>query len=483
VAKFLAIDWDEAECRYAAATLHNGKVAIRNAGVVSLDSEDDNGFDSPLDTLATALYARCKDERIGGCSLLISLGRNDVEWLQQKLPPSKESEIPMLLKNQILREVPGSNEADPVDYLMFESSFDGHRILALTIPLAFRKSLSRTFRSLGYPLAGIGFRAGNAVELVLQNLARLDGEPTEPRLVVNTVGSDVDLIIVVEKRIAAMRSFRLPAEDQQKSLADEIERTLTIGVEGSEPLHIQRVVLFGDGTKTELSDHLSESDLTVQFLNPLTLPNVSVSTQIEDPEKFAPLVGSLLLQSQKAKPVIDFLHPKAAPKPPNYTRPALMALVLLGVICFGLYYLNRTVLNDMEQELVGIKEEHQKVVAEYQKLVPNYNVLRQTVAWEMQNVVWLDILRDLSVVLPGDADLVVTQMTFTTGPPNNNPRLAGFSGSVSLSGMVRDPSVLMKLQQDLHASRQYMMQHPSLRPNPAEGGYPSIFNTVIYRVR
>ena len=476
MAKFLAIDWDETECRYAVATLQNEKTVIHDAGIVPIDDE----FESPLDALSMAVHSLCKEEHIGSCPLLISLGRNEVEWLQQKLPPCKESEIPLLLKNQVLREISGSTEADPLDYLILESSSAGHRVLALTISHTFRRSLTRTFRSLGHPPLRVGFRAGNAAEIVFQNPALLDGEPAEPRLVVDRVGNDVDLIIIAEERIAAIRSFRLPAENQQKSLADEIERTLTIGLEGDDPLPIRHAVLFGDGTETELPEYLSQSGLTVQFLNPFALPNVSASKNVSDPEKFAPLVGSFLVQTQKIKPVIDFLHPKEAPKPPNYTQPALLALALLGMICCGLYYWNHGVVSGMEERLANIKKEHQEVAAKLQATLPSWNMLRQTQIWELQNVVWLDVLKDLSEVLPTNTDLVVAQMTLTTGPVNNDPR---FAGTIAMSGMVSNPSVLMKLQNDLSSSGRDRVQFSPPSPNPAGGGYPWLFRITIYRLR
>jgi len=481
VAKFLAIDWDEIECRYAVATLQNEKIVIRDVGIVLVVTVDDE-FSSPLDTLAMAIHSLCKEEHIGSCPLLISLGRNEIEWVQHKLPPCKESEIPLLLKYQVLREVSGSTEADPLDYLVLESSQEGHRVLGLTISYTFRKSLTRTFRSLGHPPVRIGFRAGDVAELVLQNRTLLEGNPDEPRLVVDRVGNDVDLIFIAGGRIAAIRSFRLPAEDQYKNLADEIERTLTIGLEGGNPLHVQHVILFGDGTEKELQKYLSQNGLAVQFLNPFTLPNVSASKNVSDPEKFAPLIGSLLIQSQKIKPAIDFLHPKEAPKPVNYTRPVLAACLLLGIICAGLYYWNQGVINSMEVTLAQTKKEHQQVAAELQQLRPSWYVLQQTQYWEYQNVVWLDVLKDLSEVLPGNTDLVVAQMTFTTGPVANlNNRQS--VGTISLYGMVRDPSVLRELQNRLHSSGRYLMQFQTPTPNPAGGGYPWEFRTTIHRLR
>jgi len=479
VAKFLAIDWDETECRYAVATLQSEKVAIRDVGIVPVVSMDDDPRSS-LDALSTAVYSLCKEEKIGSCPLLISLGRNEVEWVQQKLPPCKESEIPLLLKNQVLREVSGSTEADPIDYLVLESSYEGHRVLALTVSQAFRRSLTRTFRSLGHPPVRIGFRAGNVAELVLQNLALLEGDSAEPRLVVDMVGNDVDLIIIADERISAIRSFRLPAENQHQNLADEIERTLTIGLEDGKPLSVQHVVLFGDGTETELPEYLSQNGLSVQFLNPFTLPNVSVSKSVSDPEKFAPLIGSLLIQTQKIKPVIDFLHPKEAPKPTNYTRPVLAAFLSLGIICGGLYYWNQGVVRGMETQLEQVKAEHQQVSNELQQLTPSWRVLGQTQFWESQNVIWLDVLKDLSEVLPGNTDLVVEQMTFRTGPIDNNPRSAG---TIELYGFVRDPSVLQDLQGRLHSSGRYWMLFQAPAPNPAGGGYPWQFRTTIHRLR
>jgi hypothetical protein len=256
-------------------------------------------------------------------------------------------------------------------------------------------------------------------------------------------------------------------------------------LEGTDPVPIQHAVLFGNGTDTKLAGYLAKSGLAVQFLDPFTLPSVSAPTVfapkgVSEPEKFAPLIGSLLIQARKSKPVIDFLHPKEAPQPPDYTRPALLAFVLLGVVCVGLYFWNQGVIRDMEKQLADIKKEHQLVAGKIQELNPSFQTLWHTSIWESQNVVWLDVLKDLSDVLPGNTELVVVQMTFTTGPINNDPRLAG---AITLSGMVRDTSVLMKLQNDLYSSGRYWMLNHAPTPNPADGGYPWLFRTTIYRLR
>jgi hypothetical protein len=154
-----------------------------------------------------------------------------------------------------------------------------------------------------------------------------------------------------------------------------------------------------------------------------------------------------------------------------------LAFVLLAIICFGLYYVNQSILASMQAELEAVKAEHQHVSTELTQLQPGFNVLRQTMIWESHNIVWLDVLKDLSEVLPSDTELVVEQMTLTTGP-FPNPRS---SGSITLLGFVRDPSVLMKLQNDLQATGRYLVHYQPPSRNPAGGGYPWRFRTTIYR--
>jgi hypothetical protein len=62
----------------------------------------------------------------------------------------------------------------------------------------------------------------------------------------------------------------------------------------------------------------------------------------------------------------------------------------------------------------------------------------------------------------------------------NNPR---FSGLIQMNGMMREPSVLLKLQTDLQRQGLYLMQFPAPSANPAGGGYPWLFRISIYRLR
>lgn len=503
MARFLAIDWDEAECRYALATVQKGTVTVRKVGSAPIEVPNDETEGGSLTSsvtelahLATTLRAVIKEERIDPAPTLVSLGRGKVEMLYQTLPPSRDSEIPALLKNQLLRELSGFSDFDPIDYLILaDSTEEGRSVLALTILLVYRQGLVRTLRSIGRAPQKIGFRPIAATELILRS--DLAPKQFEPGLIVNVVGNDVDLVLLEGEKIVTLRSFRLPEQlsfaDSAQRIATEIERTLTVGNEDFAEESIRKIFLFGTEEdwrplvellqKVSLQKESSQKDgLNVVVVNPFELPGIVSATQPEQPGRFAPLLGLLLSHSgaPALKTDIDFLHPREAPKATNYVRAAVLALFLLAICGFGVYHWNQSVVRGMEQELARLESEYKEVATQFQQVRPIWNVLQQTQNWDAQGVSWLDELRNLSITLPGEQDLVVTQMSFATGPINNNPRIAGM---IQLSGMVRDPTVLMNLQRQLHAKGIYQMRYPSPSPNPAGGGYPWLFRTTIYRLK
>ncbi len=524
MARFLAIDWNDHECRYLLATVQKSGVSIHKAGTLAFETDAEDSSDRDPQRVAALLRQLVRAERIGSCPLLMTLDRNRVEMQYVQLPPSRDSEIPAMLKNQVLRELPGVSDYDPLDYLALAHHADeGCRLLALTIPMSYRQSLNKAFKAAGRPPRQIGFRAVAAAELVIhsgQAPAAL-----EPGLVVNAVGNDVDLVILEGTDFVSIRTFRLPEpltpQETAARIADEIRRTLTVSSDGAAGGTKTKIFLFGnadDGSllQAELETAGLAEELDICVLHPFELPGVAAvsipkplkkpsfveppspeSRSVEgrntgsvkciqynavlpaQPGQFAPLVGLLLSRQPGRASRIDFLHPKEAPKPTNYTLPSLLFLVFLGICVYGLFDWNQRVIRSLEAELERTQKEHALVAEQVREIFPRWNVLSQTQQWESQNIPWLDDLRLFSLLMPSEQDIVVTQMSFVTGPINNNPRMRGM---IQLSGLARDPAVLRKLQTDLQAQG-YLMQNPNPRSNPAGGGYPWLFQTTIYRTR
>ncbi|MDR1268918.1 MAG: hypothetical protein LBK82_05285 [Planctomycetaceae bacterium] len=489
--RFLAVDWSETECRYLLASLQRGGgFAVQKAGIAAIEdisaNKDRDSEKTPkpneISDLVVCLRNILKEERIGSCSLLLCLDRSKIELLYQTLPPCRESEIPVLLKNQVLREHSGFSEHDPLDYLILGNAAEENvRVLAATIPLSYRQSLVRSFRSIRCSLQRIGLKPLAVAELAF----RFEAAPEnfEPGLIVYVVENDLDLVLVEGKQILSSRSVRLPDQLRFAEIVDkiaaEVERTVMVGDDRVTGQPIKKVLLFGgEEDWTPLIQILTEQGLEVSVINPFQISGVHTTVIPDQPVCFAPLLGLLFEQQTLPKNSIDFLHPKEAPKPANYFRSVFLAVVLLGICCLGLYYWNWEVVRGMEEELVRVKEEHQKITAQLQQIQPGFNVLRQARNWDTQGVVWLDELRELSLVLPNEQDLVVSQMSFSI--LENNAR---FSGIIQMNGIVRDPSVLMKLQTDLQGRGIYLVQFPAPSVNPAGGGYPWLFRISIYRLR
>jgi hypothetical protein len=487
--RFLAIDWGDSDCRYLLASVQKGTVTIHKVGDTTIESKESDSDESlkssDLADLTATLRRVFKEERIGSNHTLLCLNRNKVELLYLTLPPCRDAEIPVLLKNQVLRELAGFNEHDPLDYLVLsDAAEERRRILAATIPLSYRQSLARNFRSINCTPQGICLKSLTAAQLLFHS----DSAPEEfePGLILNIVGNDVDLILAEGKQILSIRSFRLPEQlrfvEMMNRIAEEVRRTVVVGDDSVTGRPIKKVFLYGNNDDwVPLVEILTSHELDVFIVNPFTVTGIRVSEKMipEQPGRFASLLGILFSQQQsETKSCIDLLHPKEAPKPANYLLSIFLTIFLLAIIGYGLYYWNNEVIRGLEAELVKVKEEHQKVAAQLQQVQPGFNVLRAARNWEMQNVMWLDELRELSTVLPNEQDLVVLQMSFSM--MENNPRYAGM---IQMSGMVRDPSVLLKLQTDLRTRGVYMMQYQAPSANPAGGGYPWLFRTTIFRLR
>lgn len=501
MSRFLAIDWDDTEGRYLLATAQKGTISVRKVGTFPLERpeepelpEDDSDEEAPLvappdelTVLTTTLQRVCKEEKIEPCPTLLSLGRGKVEMIYQDLPPSKDSEIPILLKNQVIRELAGYSDFDPLDYLVLGGTkSEGLRLLALTIPLSSRQALVRRFRAVGRIPRRIGFRPLAAAELLFRSESA-PGEQ-EQALMINFVGTEIDLLLLEGKKIVSLRSVRLPdrlaAGEAMRRVAEEVDRTVAIeGNEASEQA-IRRIFVFGDRNDwAGLDEHLRSRELELVVIDPFTLPFVRTETPPEQSGRFAPLLGMLAedafaVQKSRNADRIDFLHPKEAPKATNYVRIVLLMFVMLAVTGYGLYYWNQGVVRDMEEKLAVLEKEYKEESAKYALIRPQFNILQQTRVWASKEVVWLDELRELSICLPSRQDMVVSRISFDVN--ETDPR---FAGVIQLSGMVREDSVLMVLRNNLQQRGRYLMQHPQTSVNPAGGGYPRLFQVSIMRFR
>jgi len=93
--------------------------------------------------------------------------------------------------------------------------------------------------------------------------------------------------------------------------------------------------------------------------------------------------------------------------------------------------------------------------------------------WENQPLIWLDELRDISVRLPAEQDMVIDQMTFGVGRENNQ-----VVNIINLIARVRDVSVIYDIQRRLNMTHRVSVV--AQQRNQYGGGYPISCSLRIY---
>lgn len=502
MARFLAVDWDDNEIRYLLASLKKDRLTTLKIGSAPLEHESGDEND-PLAAPLRTFRTRFKERRLEKCRTSLLLGRSAFDMFPLELPAASDAELPDMVKNQVMRELPGFFEVDPVDYIpITDQAAPQRRLLALTLSAVRRQKLQRAFRTLGFPIARLGSRNVAAAELALRSdlfvSTRKDAEAdapatpehpsfgsTDPILIVTILTNEVELTTLLDRKIVALRSFKLPEsldnEEFDERVAAEIVRTATIGVPDESDQPIKRMILYGTQEEHEpLVRLLQDRELDVLLVNPFEIHDLVCDERPEFPGRYAPLLGALRAVGEGRREAVDFLAPKEKPRPVNHARLTVMALLIIAILGYGLYQWNAVAIGRLTVEADRLSKERDDLAAEIKKYANQYFILNRTRIWDMQGANWLDELRDISINFPGAEDLVITQMTFDSGPINNNPNI---TGAIRLRGMVRDLSVLRLLQQKLHQGRFHRMQFPAPSRNPAGGGYPWLFSTTIYVFR
>ncbi|MDR3110640.1 MAG: hypothetical protein LBU65_13310 [Planctomycetaceae bacterium] len=491
MARILAVDWDDNDVYFLLGNLKNDKLSVLKTGTASILPDDGAAVETSAksgvpQSVLLAIETLLKENRVDKCYTMLVLGRWYLELHHISLPASRESDLPSMARNVMLRDVPSFSELDPIDYITLAGGETSERKLALvTMSVVKRQKLSAAFRKIGRPLSKIEYRGAAAAELLVHN--KIKPEHQNLSLVVTILSSEVELTTLYGEQLVAFRSFKIPENADETETTErifaEIVRTINVALPDVIDLPIETVYIFGAENEWKLlAARLLERSLEVVILNPFSLENVTCTTPPEQPSRFAALLGAAFSAAGngKQRSAFDLLDPKEKPKPPNIARWVVFAILFLGICCYGLYQWNTMAIERLKDDANKLEEDMKKLAGEIQEVRNPYFFLSRTQVWDNQCANWLDELRDLSILLPEAEDLVITQMTFQSGPVGNNVNI---TGQILLRGMVRDTSVLQVLQAKLQNGRYHRMVLPVPTRNPAGGGYPWLFTTTIYCFR
>jgi Tfp pilus assembly PilM family ATPase len=446
MSQYLALEWDANEARIAVARNRGKDVTIEHAFTVQLGEPAAAGAGAGQ-KIAEALRQR----NIGRVETLVAVGRTSIELRQLSLPPSPPDEMPELVRFQALRQFTTIGEDWPLDFVQLDTeSTESTSVLAAAISPDLVAQIRATCQGAELTPKRLVLRPFAAASL----LRRHDRDSSHPcRLMVDLLTEEADLTVLDDKHVVLMRTVRLPSTDnietQGRSLLGEIRRTIAAASNQLHGRRVERVILCGEGTDQAALKALVEQELslTVQFFNPfddLTLGSNLRANRPSHAGRFAPLLGMLLDEAAGATHAIDFLHPRKKPEPVNTRRQKVLIAATVAVMAMAGVLLVMMQLDSADGEIAQLRSQisgikSKVVTAEKQRL--NTAAVQDFVD---NDINWLEELKGLSLQLPSEKDVLVTQLTAGT-------RVTG-GGQISVEGFVRESAQIKEVQQSLRAN-------------------------------
>jgi len=452
MANLLVINWNARTLRYVHTDANRqGRLRILDAGQDELSIEGETH--AAVVTGVQELVKRLKADK---SRILILINRGSVDSATLAAPPATESELPALVQNMAVRDIPGATEQTPIDFIAFPPRADGTRTIRAMALVAEDHLLVRQL------IQQIGTRSPRIlvnthplrtyVPAEMQN-EQPTGADAEVATLVVSRGNDVaDVLLCVGGLPFLSRTIRLAADVPQAEinqyLQAETQRTLiSAGGQMAQPPKISHVVIVGNEQQTEglddiLSEHFQVGAVVVRPTSLLYAPDFSNPlVNVVNSGSFAPLLGAAFEDAASIAPAIDFANPRRPPLAINRTRQYLaIAAAALMVVGSGYYYVQSQFnqLDDETASLVARLNELNEIVKETQA---KRQLAATLGAWEKNRISWPDELRDLTKRIPARPNLTVQQLTISS---------AGTGTAVAtFRGISKQPEVIAQMESNL----------------------------------
>lgn len=440
--RVLAVDWDSSEVRCVVGSCVGRKLRVHEAASSPL-AEVEQASQPPVADVAGGLRALLGDLKLGRAAMVVGVDRASVELFHFTLPPATDAELALLVLNQAVRESPQVVETGVLDFVAL--SDDPAQARAATAAVLSRERC----RAIEEACAAAGCKPGRIVLRTLASVSyflKTASPPERSCLLVNVLAEEVDLAVLVDGRTALWRTVRIPRDAGEREVAarlvPEMNRTLLVAQQGPLGIPVERVYVFGGpGEHQALTDQwAAESNTPLTVLDPFEGADVSAIEVPGNAGRFASLLG-MVLDEAHGTHAIDFLHPKRPPRGPNRRRIALVAAALLGLLALAgayAYWDAYSTLAERNRHLAAQRKDLDETLKRGRQRTQLFEAVS---AWRAGEVVWLDELRELSLRLPPSRDLLVQRMTISAG--------RGGGGVIELQGVVRDASIVEKIDRDL----------------------------------
>ncbi len=435
--RWLAIEWNDTESRLAVASRRGDQVVIEHAFSVPMRTAtlaDGQTVPDVIGSVASALA----DRGIGRLDTLVSVGRANVELRQVSLPPAPDEELPELVRFQSMKEFTGLQDDWPLDFLPIEDvAGQPRRVLAAAMDPALVRQVQQTCQEAGLKLRRMLLRPCAAASLLQR---RTDAQAARVRLLVDLLGDEADLTVLIDRKVVFLRTTRLPGDPlaglgPAQAMLSEIRRTMAAAQNQLDSRRVEEIVLCGVGPQ-----HVALAELmTQQLAMPTEVFDPFAGLQVEGdlkrglpdhPGRFAPLLGMLWDELKGTAHAIDFLHPRQRREPISrrrlYVRAGLGAAI---VVLLGMVYLWSET-GSLDADIRRLEKESLDYDAQLNSSAKTEQTVAEMEKWQAGEVVWLDELRWLSEKFPPAQEAMLTQFQGNVSQRTTEAAMEGLARSV-----------------------------------------------------
>ncbi|MFM7832574.1 MAG: hypothetical protein ACKPJD_12330, partial [Planctomycetaceae bacterium] len=272
MARILAVRWNGRSLRFACADAdRGGRLRMIDSGL-RLPTEPQSAT-AATDLLRQVVQeTKCEKQR-----LLILIGRGAIESTTFDVPRATDDELPALVQNLALQNLPGLTEDSALDFIAYPARADGSRTVSAMAIMAEEQAQIRALRDLSgcrntavlaAPHALRAFAAVREAAGWSATAGTWDGQtPADTTLLVARGDEQADVLVSTSGLPLLSRTIRLPKgmpqPDAAQFLIGETQRTLiSAGGHLAQRTRISRVVLIGAAEETQglaqtFADHYS----------------------------------------------------------------------------------------------------------------------------------------------------------------------------------------------------------------------------------
>ncbi|MFN9182508.1 MAG: hypothetical protein ACK6DN_05415 [Planctomycetota bacterium] len=453
----VVLEWDRDELRYLWAGQAARRLVIRAIGRIqpgdTTPTDETPATAEPTTPPTSASPASSADSLLGELKLrlraknsraILVLSRGDVEEFEATLPPASDAELAELVINEAHKHLANADEAR-LDYLEVERAPDQTRrlsIFALPQP-AFAKQQA-AIKQQGWTLSSLPIRHVAAASL-LRKQVDLSSQPRS--ILVNLNRNDIELLIFEFERIILVRTISFAADNDPVALAErlaiEIQRSLmvTAKAEAEQTATPDQIYIFGqESEQRPLADRLTANlQLATTILNPIEAFVAFPKDLPSELHHFTGLLGSLI--EEPADRTIDLLNSKCGrPKSPWLRRGLFYggaaAAALVGTVWWAFDQVSQ-----IQDSNADLKRQLTKLEKQLEQLEDKTAVVEQISAWRVDDINWLDELRELSDRFPERSLVQVKSMTLSSSPAN--------PGVIAMNLQAKNESVITQMEQTI----------------------------------